>query len=65
MTASASVASAAECVGGSFSARGAYQMHVWTEPGGGVFAHDYAPISPGAFPAATRPAATELRVQAR
>lgn len=59
------VASAAECVGGSFSARGAYQMHVWTEPGGGVFAHDYAPISPGAFPAATQPAATELRVQAR
>jgi hypothetical protein len=60
------VASAAECVGGAFQARGAYQMHVWVEPGGaGVFAHDYSPISPGAFPAAVAPAAQELRVQAR
>jgi hypothetical protein len=59
-------ASAAECVGGVFQATGAYQMHVWVEPGGtGVFAHDYAPIAPGAFPAATLPAASELRVQAR
>lgn len=59
------VASAAECVGGAYQARGSYQMHVWVEPGGGVFAHDYAPISPGAFPAATLPAAQDIRVQAR
>lgn len=59
------VTSGAQCVGGAFQATGAYQMHVWVEPGGGVFAHDYAPISPGAFPPAVAPAASELRVQAR
>jgi hypothetical protein len=59
-------ASAADCIGGTFQARGAYQMHVWVAPGGtGIFAHDYAPITPGAFPPATLPAASELRVQAR
>ncbi len=58
--------SAAECVAGVFVAKTAYQMHVWVEPGGnGVFAHDYAPIAPGAFPGAAVPAASELRVQAR
>jgi hypothetical protein len=60
------VTSAAECVGGVYQATGAYQMHVWVVPGGtGVFAHDYSPIDPGAFPGATMPAASELRVQAR
>lgn len=60
------VSSASECVGGSFQPRGAYQMHVWVVDGGsGIFAHDYAPIAPGAFPPATLPAAQELRVQAR
>jgi hypothetical protein len=59
-------ASAAECYGGLFVAKTAYQMHVWVEPGGtGVFAHDYEPISPGAYPGATLPAASEFRVQAR
>ncbi|MGE0597921.1 MAG: hypothetical protein AB7J35_12260 [Dehalococcoidia bacterium] len=59
-------ASAAECRGGLFVKQTAYQMHVWVVPGGtGVFAHDFAPISPGAFPGATLPAASELRVQAR
>lgn len=45
----------------------AYQLHVWVEPGGtcGVFAHDYSPIAPGAFPGATMPAASELRAQVR
>jgi len=58
---------AAECLAGVFVPKTAYQMHVWVEPGstGGVFAHDYSPISPGAFPGATIPAASELRVQAR
>jgi len=60
------VANAAECVGGVFQKDTGWQMHVWVEPGGtGVFAHDYAPIAPGAFPPATLPAASELRVQAR
>ncbi|MGE3075918.1 MAG: hypothetical protein AB7N24_08535 [Dehalococcoidia bacterium] len=59
-------ASAAECRGGLFVKETAYQMHVWVAPGGtGVFAHDFEPITPGAFPGATLPAASELRVQAR
>ncbi|MBK6320448.1 MAG: hypothetical protein IPF51_17115 [Dehalococcoidia bacterium] len=59
-------ASAAECRGGVFVKATAYQMHVWVEPGGtGVFAHDYAPISPGAFAGATQLAASELRAQVR
>ena len=57
--------SAVDCVGGVFQARGAYQMHVWVVPGGGIFAHDFPLISPGEFPPATVPAASELRVQAR
>lgn len=60
------VAGQSECRNGLFVARTAWQLHVWTVPGGnGVFAHDYAPISPGAFPGATQPAAAELLVQAR
>ncbi len=57
----------AECRNGLFVAKTAFQLHVWVEPGstGGVFAHDYAPISPGAFPGATAPAASEILVQAR
>jgi hypothetical protein len=56
-------ASAGQCPG-VFVAKTAYQMHVWVVPGGtGVFAHDYEPISPGAFPGATIAAASELRVQ--
>ncbi len=59
------VTEAAKCPG-LFVGRTAYQIHVWTEPGGtGVFAHDFAPISPGAFPGATVAAALELRAQAR
>lgn len=59
------VASQAECRNGLFVARTAWQVHVWTVPGGnGVFAHDYEPISPGAFPGASKPAAAELLVQA-
>jgi hypothetical protein len=59
-------ANAAECRGGLFVPKTAYQMHVWVEPGGtGVFAHDYAPIAPGAFPGATRPAAEDFRLQSR
>jgi len=59
------VASQAECRNGAFVARTAWQLHVWTVPGGnGVFAHDYEPISPGAFPGASKPAAAELLVQA-
>lgn len=53
--------SAAECVNGLFVKTGAWNLHVWTAPGAsGVFAHDFAPIDPGAFPAATRPAAQDL-----
>ncbi len=60
------VAGQSECRNGLFVARTAWQLHVWTVPGGnGVFAHDYEPISPGAFPGATQPAAAELLVQAR
>lgn len=59
------VTEATKCPG-LFVARTAYQIHVWTEPGGtGVFAHDFAPISPGPFPGATVAAASELRAQAR
>jgi hypothetical protein len=59
-------ASQAECLNGVFVARTAWQLHVWTATGGnGIFAHDYEPISPGAFPGASQPAASELLVQAR
>lgn len=54
-------ASASECVGGLFVKTTAWMLHVWTAPGAeGVFAHDFAPIDPGAFPGATRPAAQDL-----
>ncbi len=54
-------ASQADCPGGLFTKQTAWQLHVWTEPGGtGVFAHDYAPINPGPFPPADRPAAKDL-----
>lgn len=57
---------AADCRNGLFVPATAYQMHVWVVPGGtGVFAHDFAPIAPGAFAGATRPAAEDFRVQAR
>ncbi len=53
--------SASACVGGVFLKTTAWMLHVWTAPGSeGVFAHDFAPIAPGAFPGATRPAAQEL-----
>ena len=59
-------ASASECRAGVFVPKTAYQLHVWVLPGGsGVFAHDYTPIAPGAFPPATRPAAEDFRLQAR
>ncbi|NJD64622.1 MAG: hypothetical protein FIB00_05160 [Chloroflexi bacterium] len=59
------VGSRGDCLNGVFVARTAWQLHVWTAPGGnGIFAHDYAPISPGAFPGASKPAAAELLVQA-
>lgn len=59
-------ASAAECKSGVFVKSTAYQMHVWVQPGGtGVFAHDFTPISPGAFAGGTRPAAEDIRAQAR
>jgi hypothetical protein len=54
-------ASASECVGGVFVKTTAWNLHVWTAPGAaGVFAHDFAPITPGAFPGASRPAAQDL-----
>ncbi len=53
-------ASAAECVG-LFMPVTPWNLHVWTAPGAdGAFAHDFAPINPGPFPGATRPAAVEL-----
>ena len=53
--------SQAECVAGLFVKTTAWNLHVWTAEGAsGVFAHDFAPITPGAFPAATRTAAQEL-----
>jgi len=59
-------ANAAECRGGVFVAQTAWQMHVWVrDDAPGIFAHDYAPIAPGAFPGASQPAAQDLRVQAR
>jgi hypothetical protein len=55
------VATAADCKGGNFVAKTAWQLHVWTAPGSlGVFSHDFAPINPGSFPGATRPAAQDL-----
>lgn len=50
-----------ECVAGLFVKTTPWNLHVWTAEGAsGVFAHDFAPIAPGAFPGATRPAAQEL-----
>ncbi|MGE5595941.1 MAG: hypothetical protein ACM3S1_07900 [Hyphomicrobiales bacterium] len=52
--------SQAQCPG-IFQETTAWNLHVWTAPGAsGVFAHDFPPIDPGAYPGATRPAATEL-----
>jgi hypothetical protein len=46
---------------GVFQAKTAWMLHVWTAPGAsGAFAHDFAPISPGAFPGATRPASQDF-----
>jgi hypothetical protein len=60
------IAADASACRGTFVKTTAWNLHVWTMPGAtGVFAHDFAPISPGAYPGATLPAATELRVQAR
>lgn len=56
---------AASCRG-TFVKTTPWNLHVWTMPGAsGVFAHDFPPISPGAYPGAILPAATEVRVQAR
>ena len=53
--------SRSECVAGLFVKTTPWNLHVWTAEGAsGVFAHDFAPISPGAFPGASRPAAQEL-----
>ncbi len=50
-----------ECIAGLFVKTTPWNLHVWTAEGAsGVFAHDFAPITPGAFPAATRTAAQEL-----
>lgn len=55
------VAAAADCKGGNFVAKTAWQLHVWTAPGSvGVFSHDFAPINPGPFPGASKPAAQDL-----
>ena len=51
---------------GVFTAVTAWQIHVWTAPGAttGAFAHDFPPISPGAFPPGTRAAAQDVLVRA-
>ena len=55
------IAKEAECLGGTYVARTPWELHVWTQPGAsGLFAHDYAPISPGGFPPATRTAAQDV-----
>ncbi|MEO9255356.1 MAG: hypothetical protein ABI305_07455, partial [Tepidiformaceae bacterium] len=60
------VATAADCKGGNFVAKTAWQLHVWTAPGSaGVFSHDFAPINPGAFPGATQTAAQDLAASTR
>ncbi|MBI5949712.1 MAG: hypothetical protein HY875_16360 [Chloroflexi bacterium] len=54
---------AASCRG-VFSKTTAWNLHVWTAPGAsGVFAHDFPPISPGAFPGATLPATQDLALR--
>jgi hypothetical protein len=54
-------ASAEDCKGGLFVKKTAWQLHVWTTASpGGVFSHDLASISPGAFPGAARPATQEF-----
>ncbi len=56
---------AASCRG-VFSKTTAWNLHVWTMPGAsGVFAHDFPPISPGAFPGATLPASQDLALSVR
>jgi len=56
---------AASCRG-IFSKTTAWNLHVWTAPGAsGVFAHDFPPISPGAFPGATLPATQDLAQSVR
>jgi hypothetical protein len=55
------VTAAADCKGGLYVAKTAWQLHVWVVPSPtGVFSHDLATISPGAFPGAVRPAAQDL-----
>ncbi|MEP6871785.1 MAG: hypothetical protein ABI939_08035 [Anaerolineaceae bacterium] len=59
-------ASQAECKGGLFVRKTNWQLHVWTvDDADGVFAHDYSKIAPGAFPAATKPAAQDVLVRAQ
>lgn len=53
--------SASACRGGLFVKTTPWNLHVWTAPGAtGVFAHDFPPIDPGAYPGATQYAAREL-----
>jgi hypothetical protein len=58
--------SQAECRG-AFTKVTAWNLHVWTAPGAttGLFAHDFPPISPGAFPGATQAAALDPLVRAQ
>lgn len=56
-------ANQAQCQGGLFVRKTNWQLHVWTvDDADGVFAHDYTKIAPGAFPAATKPAAQDVVV---
>lgn len=55
------VTGAADCKGGLYVKKTAWQLHVWVVPSAtGVFSHDLASISPGVFPGATRPAAQDF-----
>ena len=61
----ATVADASQCKG-LFVAKTAWQLHVWVLPNtNGVFAHDFAPIDPGGYPPADRPAAQDLNLVAK
>ena len=61
----ATVTDASQCRG-VFVAKTAWQMHVWVLPNvNGVFAHDFAPINPGAYPPATLPAAQDVKLVAK
>ena len=59
------VANQAACRG-VFTLRTAWELHVWTVDGAASpFSHDLATILPGAFPAATQPAAADLALRSR